>query len=110
MKRIMIAATLAAAAVCGAHAQTADKSGVAPNAATRRMDSAVPDMKDPTGKKDLGVDISAAGSTTTEHQRFVENLPSPMQSKVRRVCTVFVAEPDNHAREVVHFCENVNQM
>lgn len=110
MKKIIIAATLAAAAVSGAFAQTADKSGVAPNAATRRMDSAVPDMKDPTGKKDLGVDISTAGSTPQEHQRFVENLPSPTQYEVKRVCTVFVTEPDNHAREVVHFCENVNQM
>lgn len=110
MKQILIAATLAATAICGAYAQTADKSGVAPNAATRRMDSAVPEMKDPTGKKDLGVDISNAGSTPQEHQRFVENLPSPTQSKVKRVCTVFVAQPDNHATEVVHFCENINQM
>jgi hypothetical protein len=110
MKQIMIAVTLAAAAISGAYAQTADKSGVAPNAATRRMDAAVPDMKDPTGKKDLGVDISTAGSTPQEHQRFVENLPSATQSKVKRVCTVFVAEAENHAREVVHFCENVNQM
>lgn len=110
MKRILIAAALAAAAICGAYAQTADKSGVAPNAATRRMDAVVPDMKDPTGKKDLGIDISTAGSTTQENRRFVENLPSPTQSKVKRVCTTLVAEPDNHAREVVHFCENVNQM
>ena len=110
MKQIVIAVTLAAAAISGAYAQTADKSGVAPNAATRRMDAAVPDMKDPTGVKDLGVDISTAGSTPQEHQRFVANLPSPDQSKVKRVCTVFVTEPDNHAREVVHFCESVNQM
>ena len=110
MTRVTIAAVIAALAVCGAYAQTADKSGVAPNAATRRMDAALPEMKDPTGKKDLGVDISNAGTTTKDHQRFVENLPANDQSKVKKVCTVFVTEPDNHATEVVHFCQNVNQM
>jgi hypothetical protein len=110
MKQMIIAAAIAAAVVGGAYAQTADKSGVAPNAPTKRMDAAVPEMKDPTGKKDLGVDISSAGTTPREHQQFVQNLPPATQSNVKRVCTVFVGEPDNHATEVVHFCENVNQM
>ena len=110
MKQIMIAVTLAATAISGAYAQTADKSGVAPNAATRRMDAAVPDMKDPTGKKDLGVDISNAGTSPADHQRFVQNLAANDQSKVKKVCTILVARPDDHAAEVVHFCQNVNQM
>lgn len=110
MKQIIIAAAIAAAVVGGAYAQTADKSGVAPNAPTKRLDAVVPEMKDPTGKRDLGLDISGAGTTPQEHQKFVENLPPPAQSNVKKVCTVFVGEPENHAVEVVHFCRNVNQM
>jgi hypothetical protein len=35
------------------------------------------------GKKDLGVDISGAGSSATDHQKFVEAPPSDAQVKVK---------------------------
>ena len=110
MKQIVFATVLATAAAFGAHAQTADKSGIAPNAATQRMDAAVPTMKyDPSGKSDLGVDITGAGNTADANQRFVGTLPSDQQAEVKKVCIVAVGEPQNHATEVVHFCKNISQ-
>ena len=106
MKRVLIASVLATATAFGVAAQTADKSGTDPSAATKRMDAATPTMKsDPTGKASLGVDISNAGNDKASQEKFVEALPSTQQSNVKKVCVVAVAEPDKHAAEVVHFCK-----
>jgi hypothetical protein len=110
MKQLVIASVLVTATAFGVAAQTADKSGMDPAAATKRMDAATPTMKsDPTGKTSLGVDISNAGSYKASQQRFVQSLPSEQEGKVRRVCVVAVGHPDQHAAEVVHFCENITQ-
>jgi hypothetical protein len=109
MKQILVVAVFAAATAFGAYAQTADKSGVAPNAPTKRMDTLVPPMRspDPSGKSDLGVDITGAGNTPAENQKFVQALPSDQQNQVKQVCVVAVGEPANHATEVIHFCNNI---
>jgi hypothetical protein len=110
MKRLIIAGVLATATAFGVAAQTADKSGTDPAAATKRMDAATPTMKsDPTGKTSLGVDISNAGTDKASQQKFVQALPSEQQGNVKKVCVVAVTEPDQHAAEVVHFCKNITQ-
>jgi hypothetical protein len=63
--------------------------------------------KDPTGKQDLGVDISGAGTTKADNQKFVEGQTPADQTKIKEACVVFVTEPDQHAPEVIAFCENV---
>ena len=111
MKQLVITAVIATAAAFGAYAQTADKSGIAPNAATQRMDAVVPTMKyDPSGRSDLGVDITSAGNTQDANQKFVQTLPSDQQNQVKKVCIVAVGEPAQHATEVVQFCKNISQM
>ena len=62
---------------------------------------------DPSGKTDLGVDISQAGSTKTEHQAFIKTLPTADQEKVKKVCLVAVGETANHNPAVITFCKNV---
>jgi hypothetical protein len=110
MKRLMIASALVMVLAPAAVAQTADKSGVDPAVATKRLDTAVPPMKmDSTGKSDLGVDISNAGKDPAAQQKFVEALPSDQQANVKKVCVVAVTEPAEHAAEVIHFCKNVTQ-
>ena len=63
---------------------------------------------DPTGKAELGVDISRAGTTAEEHQKFVQSLSPGDQSNVRKQCSVIVSQPGNHAPPVVAFCNDVN--
>jgi hypothetical protein len=63
---------------------------------------------DPTGKTELGVDISRAGATAEEHQKFVQSLPAGDQTNVRKQCSVIVSQPGNHAPPVVTFCNDVN--
>jgi hypothetical protein len=110
MKRLVIASVFVTATAFGVFAQTADKSGVDPAAVTKRIDAVAPTMKsDTTGKTSLGVDISHAGNDQASQQKFVEALPSDQRSNVKKVCVVAVAEPDEHAAEVVHFCKNINQ-
>ena len=66
-------------------------------------------QKDPTGKQDLGVDISGAGTTPADNKKFVEGQPTEDQARIKEACLVFVTEPDAHAPEVIAFCQNANQ-
>lgn len=63
---------------------------------------------DPTGKTELGIDISRAGATAEEHQKFLQTLSASDQTNVRKQCSVIVSQPTSHAPAVVAFCNDVN--
>ena len=65
---------------------------------------------DPTGKSDLGVDISEAGKTATENQAFLQKQPEADQTKIKKFCLVAVGKPDEHSIPVMTFCKNVSAM
>ena len=52
---------------------------------------------DPTGKQDLGVDITQAGTTAQDHQAFVKKLPADQQASVLNSCMQIAAAPADHA-------------
>ena len=66
--------------------------------------------RDPTGKADLGVDISKAGDTAATNQEFMKTLSSDQQMKVKQVCLVAPSQPEAHSPPVVAFCKNVRDM
>jgi hypothetical protein len=64
---------------------------------------------DPTGKSDLGVDIThAAGNSKAEHQAFFRTLPTGNREKVEKVCLVALGETENHHPAVITFCKNIS--
>ena len=65
---------------------------------------------DPTGKTELGVDISQAGTSADDHQKFVATLSPEQQANLHKACLVIVAQPSTHSPGVVTFCNDVNQM
>jgi hypothetical protein len=66
--------------------------------------------KDAAGMKELGVDISKAGTTKQENQQFMNSLSREQQAKVREQCLVQLVEPvENHPAVVVAFCKNLQQ-
>jgi hypothetical protein len=63
---------------------------------------------DPTGKKDLGVDLSQAGTTKADNAEFMKTLTVDQQGHVKKACLVAVKKPAEHAVEVVSFCKSVS--
>lgn len=66
-----------------------------------------PDPNAP-GVKQLGVDVSKAGTTPEQNRQFVNNLPADQQAKVLAQCLVVVAD-EGVLPEVATFCKNVGQ-
>ena len=62
-------------------------------------------MQDSTGKTTLGVDISAAGTTSADVQKFVAGLPSDQATKMKAGCKAAVADPANQNASVLAFCK-----
>ena len=71
---------------------------------------AVAATPDPTGKQELGVDITQAGKTANDNQAFVKKLPTDQQASVLKSCMQIAAAPADHAPGVVTFCNNVKSM
>jgi hypothetical protein len=65
--------------------------------------------KDAPGMKELGVDISKAGTTKQENQQFMNSLSAEQQAKVKEQCLVQLVQPENHPPVVVAFCKNLEQ-
>lgn len=66
---------------------------------------------DSPGMKELGVDISDAGTTAEANQAFVHSLPADQQVKVKEACLVQLVEPAaDHPPVVVAFCRNLEGM
>lgn len=60
------------------------------------------------GQKELGVDISKAGTTPEENAKFMSTMPAADQAKVKEACLVQLVEPvADHPPVVVAFCKNV---
>jgi hypothetical protein len=60
------------------------------------------------GMKELGVDISSAGTTRDDNQAFLRSLPADQQVKVKEACLVQLVEPvADHPPVVVAFCRNL---
>ena len=64
----------------------------------------------PTGKQELGIDITQAGTTARDHQVFVKKLPADQQASVLNSCMQIAAAPADHAPAVVTFCNDVKSM
>ena len=65
--------------------------------------------QDSPGVKEFGVDISGAGSSKEDNQKFVHALSADQQAKVKEVCLIAVTEPEGtHPPAVITFCRNVN--
>ena len=62
---------------------------------------------DPTGKQEFGIEITQAGTTSGENQAFVMKLPADQQANILNTCIEIVATPENHAPQVITFCNNV---
>ena len=66
---------------------------------------------DAPGMKELGVDITDAGTTSDENQAFMRALPADQQVKVKEACLVQLVEPaEDHPPVVVAFCKNLEGM
>jgi hypothetical protein len=66
--------------------------------------------QDARGMKELGVDVSKAGTTKEENQQFMNTLSAEQQAKVKEQCLVQLVEPvENHPPVVVAFCKNLEQ-
>jgi len=65
---------------------------------------------DPTGKQELGIDITQAGTTAQDHQAFVKKLPADQQANVWNSCMQILAAPADHAPAVVTFCDDVKSL
>ena len=66
--------------------------------------------EDAPGMKELGVDVSKAGTTTEENQQFVKTLSAEQQAKIKEQCLVQLVEPvADHPPIVVAFCKNLEQ-
>ena len=62
------------------------------------------------GMKELGTDISNAGTTPAQNQQFMSSLAAEQQVKVKEACLVQLVEPvDSKQPVVVAFCKNVAQ-
>jgi hypothetical protein len=63
------------------------------------------------GMKELGVDISNAGTSRDDNQAFVRSLPADQQVKIKEACLVQLVEPvTDHPPVVVAFCRNLEGM
>ncbi|MDB5561572.1 MAG: hypothetical protein JWN11_990 [Hyphomicrobiales bacterium] len=61
-----------------------------------------------TGMKELGVDISNAGTTKEQNQQFMQNLSAADQAKVSKECFLQPTEPvQSRPAAIVAFCRNV---
>jgi hypothetical protein len=66
---------------------------------------------DAPGMKELGVDITDAGTTAEDNQAFVRSLTADEQVKVKEACLVQLVEPTtDHPPVVVAFCQNLEDM
>ncbi|MDC9822652.1 hypothetical protein PRN20_02800 [Devosia sp. ZB163] len=66
---------------------------------------------DTQGMKELGVDISNAGTTAEDNQAFMRSLSADQQAKVKEACLVQLVEPAaDHPPVVVAFCRNLEGM
>jgi hypothetical protein len=65
---------------------------------------------DPTGKQDLGVDITTAGKNQNDNIAFYRALTVDQQGHVKKACAGAVKKPSDHAVEVIEFCKNVTAM
>ena len=66
--------------------------------------------QDPPGMKELGVDVSKAGTTTAENRQFMNTLSAEQQAKIKEECLVQLVEPvEDHPPIVVAFCKNLEQ-
>jgi hypothetical protein len=64
--------------------------------------------QDTNGQKELGVDISKAGTTKEDNQAFMNSLSAEDQAKVKAACLVQLVEPvADHPPVVVTFCKNL---
>ena len=62
---------------------------------------------DPTGKAQLGVDISKAGNTPAQNKNFIATLPAAQQASVNRACLVVVNATRPEPAPVMAFCKNI---
>ena len=61
------------------------------------------------GMKELGVDLTNAGTSVTERTAFLDKMTVEQRAKVRRDCVKLMAEPDGKDPQVVAFCRDIGQ-
>ncbi len=64
---------------------------------------------DKPGMKELGVDLTNAGTSITERTAFLDKMTVEQRAKVRRDCVKLMAEPDGKDPPVVAFCRDIGQ-